>query len=228
MCNPGLAMLGAQAAGGGASLIGSIFGAKSAKSSYQFQARMADINARIADGNARNIIAAGIVEESRIKMAGSQAKGSQIARMASSGIDLAGSPTAQARLAGTDLITEVDANTLRGNALRAAWGQRFEAGDQRSKALMARASASSISPAMAGFTSLLGTATQVASSWYALNREGGLASKSANGTALNTDMWPEAQSFASNTSSAFGKDLNTSFDETFGKGPSMMSYGRGY
>lgn len=212
------------------STVGAIFGASSQKSSLKYQAAMADINARIADGNARNLISAGIVEESRIKLAGAQAKGTQIARMASSGIDIAGSPTAQARLAGTDLITEVDANTMRLNALRAAWGQRFEAGDQRNRAGALRASANSISPFMAGATSLLNTVSQVAGSWYSLNREGAFSKPGATMAdpgpmmptggqqpyALDTSFsrWPEAQ---------FSTEA---FDATFGK--KTLSYGRGY
>jgi hypothetical protein len=222
--------MGSQAGGGILSTIGSMFGASSQKSSLNFQARMADINARIADGNARNLIAAGVVEESRIKLAGSQAKGSQIARMASSGIDIAGSPTAQARLAGTDLITEVDANTMRLNALRAAWGQRFEAGDQRARAGALRASASSISPMMAGLTTLMSTVGQVAGSWYTLNREGAFAKPPATmadpgpvmptsgqgSPVLDTSFsrWPEAQFSTAD------------FDSTFGK--KTLRYGGGY
>jgi len=164
--------MGTQAAGVGMSTIGSIFGAKSEKSGLKFQARLADINARVAEMNARDLVRSGIIEESRIKLAGSQAKSAQVARMASSGVDIAGSPTAQARLAGTDLITEVDALTMRGNALRAAWGQRFEAQNQRSRAAVMRASAASISPGMAGFSTLLTGAGQVAASWYGLNKEG--------------------------------------------------------
>ena len=64
---------------------------------------------------------------------------------------------------------------LRGNALRAAWGQRFEAGDQRRKATALRASASSISPFMSGLSTFLTTGAQVASSWYTMDKEGAFA-----------------------------------------------------
>jgi hypothetical protein len=220
MCSPGLAILGAQSFGAVTSTVGAIFGASSQKSGYKYAATMADINARISEGNARNMIHAGIVEESRIKLAGSQAKGAQIARIASSGVDLT-STTAQARLAGTDLITEVDANTMRANALRAAWGQRIEAGNERAKANSARASAASISPVMAGLTSLIAGAGQVASSWYSLNKEGAFAKKPASG-ASSSAVWPESSP--------------QEYDERmpggiFGKGrkvPSMLNAGLGY
>jgi hypothetical protein len=164
--------MGAQAFGAGMSLVGSIFGAQMQKDQLRSQARIAEINADIADSNARQIVRAGTIEESRVKLAGAQAKGTQRAQIAGSGIDIAGSNTALARLTGTDVITEVDANTVRSNALRAAWGQRFEAGDMRRQANTYRSEARSISPALAGFTSLINSAGSVAESWYSLNKVG--------------------------------------------------------
>lgn len=172
MCTAGMAMLGAQAFGVGMSTVGSIFGAVMQKDMLKSQARLAEINAGIAESNARNTVYAGTVEESRVKLAGSQAKATQRAQMANNGVDIAGSNSALARLTGTDLVTEVDARTVRANALRAAWGQRFEAGDQRRRANSMRASASSISPMLVGATSLIEGATSVAQSWYSLNKDG--------------------------------------------------------
>lgn len=172
MCTAGMAMMGAQAFGVGMSSVGAIFGAVMQKDMLRSQARLADINAGISDNNARNIVSAGTVEESRVKLAGSQAKATQRAQLGASGVDIAGSPTALARLTGTDVITEVDANTVRANATRAAWGQRFEAGNMRRAAVAARATASSISPGLVGATSLINGATAVASSWYSLSKEG--------------------------------------------------------
>lgn len=172
MCTAGMAMMGAQAFGVGMSTVGSIFGALMQKDMLKSQARLADINAGISESNARNITRAGTTEESRVKLAGSQAKATQRAQLTGSGIDIAGSKTALARLTGTDLITEVDAQTVRSNALRAAWGQRFEAGDARRKASALRSSASSISPLLVGATSLIEGAGSVAASWYSLNKEG--------------------------------------------------------
>lgn len=180
-------MLGAQAFGVGMSTVGSIYGALMQKDMMRSQARLADINAGIAESNARNITRAGTIEESRVKLAGSQAKATQRTQMAGRGIDIAGSNTALARLTGTDLITEVDAQTVRSNALRAAWGQRFEAGDARRRASSLRASASSISPMLVGATSLVEGASQVASSWYALNKEGAFQNDGRSGTVAVED-----------------------------------------
>src|SRR5687768_13710953 len=125
MCTAGMASLMGQSFGVGMSSVGAIFGAVMQKDMLRSQARLADINAGIRESDARNIVRAGTIEESRVKMAGSQAKASQRAQIAASGVDIAGSNTALARLTGTDLITEVDAQTVRSYALRAAWGQRF-------------------------------------------------------------------------------------------------------
>lgn len=180
MCNP-TAMLGAQSFGVGMSTVGSIFAASGEKSRLRSQARIAEINAKIMDSNARNTIRVGTIEESRVKLATAQAKSQQRTQIASSGVDL-GSNTALARLTGTDVIGEVDAATVRSNALRAAWGQRIDAGNLRRQATSLRASASSISPALAGFTSLINGAGQVASSWYSMNKEGAFDKSGKTGT----------------------------------------------
>lgn len=172
MCTVGMASLGAQSFGAGMSFVGSMYSAKMQKDQLRSQARIAEINAEVSDSNARQIVRAGTIEESRVKLAGAQAKSTQVAQLASSGVDIAGSNTALARLTGTDLITEVDANTVRSNALRAAWGQRFESTNLRNQARSLNATASSISPGLAGFTSLINSASAVAQSWYGLDKQG--------------------------------------------------------
>ncbi len=181
MCSGAMASMGAQGFGAGMSAAGAFFGAKSEQDNLRHQARMAEINARIMDGNARNTLRVGNIEESRVKLAGSQAKSSVKTSIASSGIDIAGSNTALARLTGNDVITEVDAQTVRENALRAAWGQRIEAGNLRRGAASARATAKGISPGLATATSLLGSVQSVASSWYSLNKEGAFDKKTKTG-----------------------------------------------
>lgn len=172
MCSPAMASMGAQGAGAGMSAVGAFFGAKGEQDNLRAQARLLEINARLTEGNARNTLRVGNIEESRVKLAGAQAKSSVKTSIASSGVDIAGSNTALARLTGNDLITEVDAQTVRENALRAAWGQRIEAGNMRRGAASARSTAKGISPGMAVAGSLLGSAQSVAASWYGLNKQG--------------------------------------------------------
>lgn len=157
------------------SAFGSFFQAKSDQAALRSEARIMDINARIAEDTARRTVAAGVVEESRVKLKGAQVEGAQIASFAGRGIDIAGSASAQSVLAGTKLITQEDAATLRANAMRAALGQRITADNYRSSADAARASADSISPGLALGASLIQSAGQVAKSWYSMNKEGAFA-----------------------------------------------------
>jgi hypothetical protein len=72
----------------------------------------------------------------------------------------------------TDVMGEIDANTIQSNAIRSAWGYRVEATNQTNKARSARAAASSINTEQAAFTSLIGGASQVASGWYQARKGG--------------------------------------------------------
>lgn len=184
MCDPVMAMQGAGAA---SSAIGAYSGAKSSKSSLNFQAGMADTNAKsimdmalinqqMAEGSAQQTLLTGQREVQRSQIATANLKGSQRASMAANGIDL-GEGTANQVLTSTDVLGEVDANTLQANAVRSAWGYRLQgqaefnrsrtqADNSRSQAVMSRASADAISPGNAAFTSLLSSAPTVASSWY--------------------------------------------------------------
>lgn len=206
------------------SAVGSFFAASTEKDRLRHQARMAEINAGVVENNARNTIRVGTIEESRVKLATAQAKGAQRAHLASSGVDIAGSNTALARLTGTDLIGEVDAQTVRSNALRAAWGQRFEAGNLQRQAASLRASASSISPTLAGFTSLINGAGQVASSWYSMDKAGAFSGKQGKtGTATMdpgyTSMdWPSTTPVDSSLAGVPDRYRN----------PYALSFGSGY
>ena len=80
--------------------------------------------------------------------------------MAANGVAL-DSGTPNAVLTSTDVMGEIDANTIEQNALAQAWGYRTQAG-------MDRARANAINPGMSAATTLLGSATQVASTWYGM------------------------------------------------------------
>lgn len=183
MCSPALASMGTQAAGVGMSTVGAFYSAKQAQDAYRSQARIAEINAKIADSNARAEVEQGTFKESQIKFQGTRLKSSQTARFAAGGVDIAGSNSALAVLTGTDVLTEADANQTRANATRAAWGQRIEAGNMRRGATSLRASASGISPGLAAASSLISGAGQVASSWYGLDRQGAFESAPKEGSA---------------------------------------------
>jgi hypothetical protein len=76
--------------------------------------------------------------------------------------------------ASTDIMKEIDANTLTANAARSAWGYRAQAVNFQNEALTQRATAKAIRPGMSAMSSLLGSAASVAGSWYDLNKSGAL------------------------------------------------------
>jgi len=185
---PGLGMFGA--IGSGLSIfgaissgIGSFYSAKNTKASLTFQAEIADNNARIAELGAQSELLRGQREEQRVRLQTSALKGRQRATLAASGVDL-GSQSAVNILSTTDVMGEIDANTVAANAVQAAWGYRTQAQNLKNEALTKRTTARGINPAMAAATTLIGGAGNVAQSWYALNKAGALRSdvRAANKT----------------------------------------------
>ena len=153
-----------QAGGVATSTVGSYYAAKGQKTALKLQARIAEVNAKIAEGQSRDALQRGERQEQGTRMGAAQLRSSQRAAMGSSGIDL-GSETAAAVLTSTDYLTEVETNTIKANALREAWGFRMDAGQSRSEASMARATARGISPAGEAFSTLMTGAAQVAGSY---------------------------------------------------------------
>lgn len=163
MCTPTIA-LAATGAGLASSTVGAYYAAQSQKDALNLRA---DLNERTA----QQVLQAGQREEQRSRLATARLKGSQRAGMAANGVDL-GVGTAADILTSTDLLGEVDAQTIRSNAVRNAWGYRSEA-------TMQRASADSVSPGMSALTTLIGGSGQVAEGWYRLNKSGAMGQPAA-------------------------------------------------
>lgn len=163
--------MGAMGAGAAMSAVGSYFGAKSQQTALRGAADIADINAGQTELAAQQELARGNAQVAQVTRRAGQIKGSQRAAMAKNGIDL-GEGNAAEVIASTDIMKDEDVNTITANAVRAAWGQRIVATNQRSDANAKRAGADSISPLMAGATSLIGSASQIAGSWYMMNKAG--------------------------------------------------------
>ena len=182
-----------QGAGAASSAIGAYSSSRAGKSSLNLQATlseinakstmdMAEINQRQAEKSAQQTLLTGEREVQRSQIATANLKSRQRVSMAANGIDL-GEGSATQVLTSTDVLGEIDANTLQANAVRSAWGyrtqgqaefnrSRTQADNQNSQAIMSRASADSISPGGAAFTSLVGSAASVASNWYSYNKGG--------------------------------------------------------
>lgn len=172
------------------SMIGTYQQAKSLKSQLRYQAAIAEINQRLAESSAQQAMQQGQQQAGATTLKYGAIKSGQRAAMAANGVDLGTGNAAEVQ-ASTDIIKDIDKNTIASNAISAAFGYRIQGAGYGSQALMGRASASGLSATSAGFSTLLGSATKVAGSWYMLDKVGAL---SAGGGGVNTAM-PEPSSY---------------------------------
>lgn len=170
MCNPAL-LIGAQVTGGLLSASAAARQSSAARAGYEAQAAVAQNNAQLAEWQAQDALKRGADAETIQRMKAAQVKGTQTAALAGSGF-LLSSDSAQNILTGTDYLNEQDAAAIRDSAAREAWGRRAEADSYRRNAGLLRARGAAESPFLAGATSLLGSATGVASSWYKFKSTG--------------------------------------------------------
>lgn len=152
------------------SAMGAYGQAKMARTQLKLQAEMGALNQRISETAARGELMRGEREQQAVRMRTTQLKSRQRVAMAASGIDL-GTGTAAEVLSSTDYMGEMDANTVEANAIRAAWGYRMQGANYGANAIMARGSASAISPGMSAVSSLLGSAAYAAPTLYSMSKE---------------------------------------------------------
>lgn len=162
-----------QIGGGVTSAVGSYYSAATNKINLQGQAGIADTNARIAELGAQSALNQGQQQVGALTLKAGQLKSSQRTSMVANGIDLGVGNAAEIQ-ASTDIMKEIDSNTLTSNAVRSAWGYRTQAVNYQNEALMKRGAADGISAGGSAFSSLLGSAGSVAGSWYSLNKSGAL------------------------------------------------------
>ena len=160
------------------SAAGAYYDASSQKTAYNPAAATAEINARIAELHAQSQLKSGQREEQKQRLATANLKGQQRAGFAANGVDLGEGSAAQV-LAGTDVFGDIDALAIRQDALSAA-------GDSRMERVNYENDARGISPSSAAFTSLLGSATQIADKWYALDKSGASGGKSGTKSVSRT------------------------------------------
>jgi hypothetical protein len=160
-----------QAGAAATQTIGSYYAAKGERTALKLQARINEVNAKIAEGQARDALQRGERQEQAARMGAAQLRSTQRTGMAAGNIEL-GSETAAAVLTSTDYLSEMDAAQIKANALRDAWGYRMEAVGQRGQAAMSRATARGISPLGQAASTLLTSAAQVGMSYASLKAAG--------------------------------------------------------
>lgn len=182
------------AVGGAASAFGN---AAAQRATLQYQQKVAEGNAILADYQAIDALSQGARAEVDLRKAAAQLKGKQRAALAANGVALnEGSPAAV--IAATDTMRDADIATLRNNAARAAWGYRMQGANSTSRAGALGSAAGAVNPLLSGASSLLGSASGVAGRWYDLYKSG------AFGTSAPDEL-PTGSSVTSSTS-LFGDD----------------------
>lgn len=160
-----------QGFGAANTVIGSYYGAESQKSSLNFQAGIADINARMAEQSAQQELQRGEREYQNVRLRTASLKSRQRVSMAANGVDL-GVGTAVQIQTGTDIMGEIDAKTVESDAVKRAWGFRTQATQYKTDASMKRSSASGIDPGMAAFSSLVTEGAKIGSSYMGMKKAG--------------------------------------------------------
>lgn len=143
--------------------------AKAQQGMANYNAQVAEGNARTAEIQAQQAIKRGDEEAHAIRRNADMLKGSQRASMAAKGLDLAEGTAAELQDQ-TDFFGLMDQATARNNARQEAWAIRAGGNNYRNEAAMQRSTARSISPGMAAATSMIGGAGQVADRWYSSRR----------------------------------------------------------
>lgn len=147
-----------QAAAAGVKAGGTYKEAEAQKMSLRANSWIDTQNAKIAEAQASVAITNGQTQEAQSRLREADIFSKQRAAMAANGIDL-GEGSATDVLASTRVLADADALQIHDNALRAAWGYQVQATNFRNKSALERAGANSISPAMAAFSSFLGSAS---------------------------------------------------------------------
>lgn len=159
----------------GIGVISSAYGAYSKASGeqagYQYQANVADNNKQIAGWQAADALQRGQTAVARHGTKVAQLRGAQRATLAARGVDL-GEGSALDILSDTEFMGGVDANTIKDNAAKEAWGYRVQAVNASSNADLLRMRASNIDPGGDAMSTFLTGAGGVAKTWYSLKEKG--------------------------------------------------------
>jgi len=160
-----------QGAGAASSVLGAYYGAQSQKSALNYQADIADINARMAEQSAQAELLRGEREYQAVRIKSANQKSKQRVALAANGVDLSQGTAVEVQTS-NDVMGEIDANTVQSNAIRAAWGHRIQGTNMQNEALMKRASASSINPEMAAFSTLVSEGAKLGQSYLGMKKAG--------------------------------------------------------
>lgn len=158
MCEP---VTIAYAVAAAAAAYGAYSASESSKAQAEYQSDMAANQAKVSKYQADDAIVRGGEEAIKASREAERMRGTQVARLASNGLDIS-SGTPLSILEDTMYFGQQDANTIRNNAAREAWGYTTQAGAQTGSSQMFASVAKSQNSGVAAGTSLLSSAGQYA------------------------------------------------------------------
>jgi hypothetical protein len=158
--------LASSALGAGVSAFGNMQQGAAQSAAYTYQAGIAQINAQIADQNARYAYAVG---EQKAQAAGMQTRaiiGQTKAQQGASGLDVNVGSAVDVRASEADLGAE-NVGVIRNDAARTAYGYQVEEQQQLTQAALDRFAAKNVKTAgyIGAASSLLGGASSVSDKW---------------------------------------------------------------
>lgn len=172
MCDPvSISLAVASAALSGASAYQA---SASQKAQAKFQGQMAENNAVMAEYSRQDALQRGGEAAVKAQQEARRLRGAQVVRLASNGLDL-NSGSAAAILDDTDYFGQQDAQQIRNNAARQAWGYQVEGQNLTSSAAMFSATADAEKPGLSAGLSAGGSLLSSAAMYKAA---GGLFTKS--------------------------------------------------
>lgn len=139
--------------------------ARGDQNALNYEAQVGANNAAIARYQASLAKQVGASEKQRVQLNTAQIYGKQRASMGANNVVM-GTGSATDILATTKYMGARDALTVQDNAARKAWAYQNEAQNAQSNSQFQSARAGSINPMLQGFSSFMGAAAPVASSWY--------------------------------------------------------------
>ena len=166
-----VASIGMQVGGAYLSAQGAKNKAAAQQATLGYEAAVAANNQKIAQYQSGLAIQNGQIMAENQQLKTNQVMGDQRAAMAANGVDLGTGSSADV-LATTKFMGERDSLTIQDNAARQAWGYQLQAQNYGNEANTDNAMKNAINPDLAMETSLLGSASSVASSWYQYNKSG--------------------------------------------------------
>jgi hypothetical protein len=158
--------IGLTIAGTGLNVFGALSEGKSKSSMYNYQAGVAELNARIAKQNRDYALSKGEFEAGRYGLKARQTFGAIRTGQAASGFRLDSGSNKDVAESAHELA-KIDLATIRSNAAREAYGYEVEAASQQNQASLYKMAAADAKKGSAfkAVASLISGATSVASKW---------------------------------------------------------------